>query len=132
MSYIQRVQQLHGDGCFVACVAMLLNIDYQNSYHLIFPDRNYNFDSSELLPDQAEKRLSELGFCVRPVRIRDTNFLRKVSLLMLRWEVKPTRGHVAIYQPENKTFLDPFYTHPLSKQEYENQLYRVLYLDVPK
>ena len=127
---IQRVQQDSPDGCFVACVAMLLHTHYREAFHLIFPHRCI-WEKHELSTDEAEQRLRDLKFGVKPVKIRDTRFLKKISLLFVRWEANPTRGHTVIYQPETGLFIDPNYRRPLTRLDYERQLYRAYHLDVP-
>jgi hypothetical protein len=132
---LQRVPQLHSSGCFIACVAMLLEISYQEAFSRLFPNtpmpcpEQNSWASVGRLIDESLELLPRVGLEPQPAKIRSVKSLRKrTSLIILRWKNEPTLSHGIVFDGETGTFLDPCYQQPLSHRVYNRNLENIYYI----
>lgn len=102
-------------GCFVACIAMILGLKYEDAYKKLFPMRK-PFDSGGCSPQIAFKKLIRLGLQPRMLPA-NTNIrkLKTTSLIWLRWGGSDSNlMHSIFYEKENNNYWDPNYHLPLT------------------
>jgi hypothetical protein len=131
---LRRVEQLHGNGCFIACLAMLKGITYEEAFKLIHPDKDMAaisyYDRIGLTPEESIQRLEQLGLGPVHRPLRQLRNLRRTALLLIRWEHAPTLLHGVVFDASTKKFLDPGYLR--KPKTYERQLDTVLYFKAPE
>lgn len=149
---LQHVRQIHSNGCFIACVAMLLGKSYAEAFALMYPGKDLNdWDIQGLTSTDIGKAASELlekfGCAVKKStykRIKSLQkFSRKSALLIIRWRWgAPTSGHVSeddpwmchavVFDADTKKFLDPSGYCPRDMKDYQKQLDSVFYVEPPR
>lgn len=123
---IKRIRQFHEDGCFVACLAMLLGETYSNVYAKLFPDR---FDGHGDIPlEQASYILESLGLKPVPSRARRIKNLRRDAVIVIRWKDFPSLSHAAVWSSKRRKTLDPWKRY--KRYVYETQIEAIYYVDV--
>lgn len=128
---LKRVEQYHNSGCFIACLATLKGISYEEAFKLIHPEKDYSqvarWDTVGLRVDESIKKLEQLG--LKPVQrpLKQLRNLRRTALLIIQWTYAPHLAHGVIFDAVSRKFLDPGYSTPLPTKDYERQLYAVLY-----
>ena len=131
---IRRVEQLHDTGCFVACLAMLLDTTYQQAFQLVYPNRPMPapWDRLErvwLDPEQALNMMPKFG--IHPIRasIRSVRSLKKrTSLVLLRWRTQPSLQHALIFDGETGNFVDPSFKTSLNHKVMNRNLEAIYYI----
>lgn len=123
---IKKVKQLHVDGCFVACVAMLLGETYDNAFNEMFPGRDDGW--GDLPVEEASHVLERLGF--KPVRSRARRIknLRHDAVVVIKWKEDPSISHSAVWSSKKRKMLDPLRHY--KRSVYETQIYAIYYVDV--
>lgn len=114
--HIQHVTQGHYNGCFVAALAMILGKTYEDTFKLLFPDRDIqNGDHALRAEDQdigacAARAMEKLGVKTKKSTYRKVMSLLKYSqknvLIIVRWHGGPM-CHAVVYDAQTKRFLDP-------------------------
>ena len=148
---IQHVRQVHSSGCFIACLAMLLNKTYDEAFTLVYPEMDpmKEYDAPGLKSnhiDQAATEVMEkLGFKVKRSKYKKLKSLmryaRKHALLIIRWrwggdaastEDNPWLCHAVVFDADSKKFLDPAsYGREIKLSSYQKQLDSIFYVEVP-
>lgn len=134
---LQRVQQEHSSGCFIACTAMLLGISYADAFRVIHPDKDPYYTESwsyavGMSPEASIQKLVALGLNPSHRPLRQLRNLRRHALLLIRWSCEPTLMHGVVYDAIRDRFLDPSLFHPLKMKCYQRQLDSVWYFNVPQ
>lgn len=132
---LQRVPQLHDSGCFIACVAMLLKVSYQEAFNKLFPGttmpcpKENPYATVGLLTEESLQLLPSVGLKFQPAKLRSIKSLRKrTSLIIIRWRDEPDVSHGIVFDGESGTFLDPCYQQPLRYQVYDRNLETIYYI----
>lgn len=123
---IKLVKQKGNYSCFVAAVAMIQNISFDDAFKKVRPKKDYPRKGSLPVRD-CFQRLSKLGINYERTNIKHISKLKKNSLILLRWVWNPDLAHFIIYDAEQKSILDPA-PDMLSIYEYEESLFAVYYL----
>ena len=123
---IPHVRQNHTDGCFVACVAMLLGVSYKTAYHALFPTRQDGKAGIQI--ENAFYVLKKLGFKPKPSYERRIKKLHQNSVIIIRWIVEPTISHAAIWNARRKKTQDPLKHY--SRDVYESQIESIFSVDI--
>lgn len=133
---LQRVHQDHYDGCFVACTAMLLGMTYLEAFKLVHPDRyvdEYGYGRAGVedmdVPSAAFKILQKLRLNPKRANVQQMRHLRRLAMVLIRWEHSPRIMHAVVFNPQTKLILDPAYSHPLSLKQYARQMDAAFYVD---
>jgi len=124
---IRHVRQEHYDGCFVACVAMLLKVSYREAFEKVYPNRDF-YAGAGLHPHLAMRKLEALGFQFSYAKTKRLSSLKKDALLCIHWEGSDT-GHAVLFDSRAKKFLDPAYAKHLPLSEYERQISFIICFD---
>lgn len=130
---LRRVQQLHDNGCFIACVATLLEISYQDAFNKLFPgkampDPNDYGSEVGLMVEESLKLLPQIGLQLQPAKLRNVKSLRKrTSLIVLRWKHMPDLSHATVFDGNTGNFLDPAFEKP-SSRVYNSNLHTIYYI----
>lgn len=136
LKQLRRVEQYHDSGCFIACLAILKGISYEEAFKLIHPNKDFSqmerWDTVGLHPYESIKRLEQLG--LNPVRrpLKQLRNLRRTALLIIQWKFAPHLAHGVVFDAVSRKFLDPGYSTPLPTKDYERQLFAVLYFQTPE
>jgi hypothetical protein len=113
---LQPVAQKNHTGCFIACVAMLLDKSYEEAFQLLHPGKNstetYEHGFLDMsMEATANKLLQKLGFRSRTSKYRKfRTFQKRVNkhaIMIIRWKFDPTRCHCVLFDAEAKAFIDP-------------------------
>ena len=105
---LKLVKQEHYEGCFIACVAMMLKLTYFEAFMLIhpsgFPER------VGLSREKSIDRLIQIG--LHPVRlaISKPEEIDKTALIILRWKKRRQDRviyHSIAFDRESNLLLDP-------------------------
>lgn len=125
---LQRVYQENDAGCFIAGVASLLGKTYAEAFSLIHPYKSYYEWSHGIeaisMQEAALSTLQRLGIKAHLSRLRRFDSLRKSKknmILIIRWNIMPTRCHTVVYDAESRKILDPD-PDPAPLKELEAQL----------
>ena len=128
MPRLHRVYQQNDDGCFIAGIAILLGKTYEEAFRLVHPQKNiYDWShgiEAMSLQEAALSTLQRLGVKAHVSKLRKLDSLRKSKknmVLIIRWNMSPTRCHTVVYDSESRQILDPD-PRPASKKELEEQL----------
>ncbi len=115
---LNHVTQNHYNGCFIAAVAMILGKTYEETFTLLFPDRDYSSGEHALrcegsdrdVGSLAARALEKLGYRTKKSTYKQVKSLlkyaRKHTLIILRWG-GGSMCHAVIFDAETKRFLDP-------------------------
>jgi hypothetical protein len=132
---LQRVYQENDVGCFVAGLAILLGKTYAEAFKLVHPRKSYldwcHGIEAVSMQEAALSTLQRLGVKAHVSRLRRFDSLRKSKknmILIIRWEVQPTRCHTVVYDAESRKILDPD-PWPAPVKELERQLDCVIVVD---
>lgn len=147
---IQHVRQVHDNGCFIACMAMLTGKTYKETFSLLFPNQhpdNYLFDGIVTydVVKTATEMLQKLGCKAKKSKYKHVRSIvkkgRTHALLIIRWKdgagygnKDPWMCHCIVFDFETKKVLDPG-NHsdvPVNLKLYAKQLDTALYVDLPK
>lgn len=119
---LRRVRQDHHDGCFVACIAMLLGVTYLDAFKIVHPDRaldeyGYGFAGIQEIDiaRAAFDILKRLNLNPKRANVQEIRRLRRLSVVLIRWRCSPTLLHAVVFDPKNKTILDPSSNYPNMK-----------------
>jgi len=131
---MQRVKQLHDTGCFIACIATLLDITYAQAFERVHPGQpmpppdDYWQQHKIWLPvEKALELMPSLGLEPIPARARNVSSLRhRTALILLRWRIRPARLHAVVFDGERKKFLDPIDYNSI--RDYQNNLEAIFYV----
>ena len=130
-----RVRQEHSDGCFVACVAMLLGVSYLEAFKLVHPTRyvdeyGYGFAGVEGMDPVADafKILERLNLNPRLANVKDMKYLRRTALVIIRWKYSPELMHAVVFNPVAKKILDPAYETASHMKRYADQMEAAIYI----
>ena len=138
---LQRVRQDHYDGCFVACVAMLLGVSYLDAFNIVHPGRMTNELGYEYfsvlragiehkdVPAAVFEILNKLNLKPKKARVQDIRRLRRLAVVLIRWKCSPTLMHAVVFDPKSKQLLDPSSKYPDMKSLSE-QMEAAFYVDV--
>jgi hypothetical protein len=55
--------------------------------------------------------------------------LRRLAMVLIRWEHSPTIMHAIVFDPNAKRILDPAYYSPLPMKQYAYQMDAAFYVD---
>lgn len=128
----KQVTQKHDSGCFIACVAMMLGISYNQALKRVHPNMRFEeWQNVALPPEEAIKKLPVLGINIKPSKQRRISRLRRDALLLIRWARTPWLQHAAIYDSSRRRMFDPA-GKPFPRYIYESQLDTVLYIEKQK
>jgi len=133
---LRRVSQIHDSGCFVACVAMLLEISYEEAFVRLFPgvrmpDPNDQQASGTVgkLIEESLALMPRVGLEPQKANLRNVKSLRKrTSFIVLRWKYEPQLSHGVVFDGTTGHFLDPCYEQPLNHQTYNRNLESIYYI----
>lgn len=132
---LYRVRQDHHDGCFVACVAMLLGITYLEAFKIVHPDRvldEYGYGSAGIrevdIPGAAFDILKRLNLNPKQARVRHMRNLRRLAVVLIRWRIDPTLMHAVVFDPKKKILLDPSSSAP-NLEELSSQMETAFYVE---
>lgn len=116
---LKHVTQVHYNGCFIAALAMLIGKTYEETFKLVFPDRDMSTsDHAVRTSDEdnhdigvaATKVLEKLGLKSKKSTYKKVKSLpryaRKNVLIIVRWS-GGSMCHAVIFDAETKKFLDP-------------------------
>lgn len=116
---LKHVTQAHYNGCFIAALAMLIGKTYEETYKLVYPDRDPTNSEHGLWSEPqdnydigaaAVRVLNKLGFKSKKATYKKIKSLqkyaRKNALLIVRWG-GGTMCHAVVFDAETKKFLDP-------------------------
>jgi len=113
------VSQIDYDGCAVAAIAMLAGTSYEYAHNICFPQYNYDNDinfSRELSPIEINKALKKLKIkTIRTTQI--SKHWDKPFMLGFDW-ASGGGGHVVVWCPVSRKFLDPGYKKTLRNDIY--------------
>jgi len=147
---LQSVAQVHENGCFVACVAMLIGKTYSETFAALYPDQDLNDSFKGLVAVDLNQALTEVlqrfGFTVKRSTYRKLQSLqkhsRKNAILVIRWhwggnsepvtEDNPWMCHAVVFDAETKDFLDPSFggrAGAYDLKSYQRQLDSILYVE---
>lgn len=119
---IQHVLQQHGDGCGVACLAMVAGISYDEALRIVFR-RPAEAVSDRMIDDEKIIRaLRRRGYKVRRMR-GDFRKLRRPVIVGILWEGQVpnnNEGHFVVWCPVTRKFVDPAYPTPFNGHVYVN------------
>jgi hypothetical protein len=112
---LRRVIQEHDTGCFIGCMAILLDVSYQEAFRRIHPGREcpprdayWRQHQVGIDPEKAIDLMPSLGLEVKKSNLRYVRSLRrKTSLILLRWQSEPTQLHGIVFDGESGSFIDP-------------------------
>lgn len=113
---LKLVAQKNHNGCFIACVAMLLGKTYDEAFQLLHPgkkpDETYEHGFRDMsMEATAHKLLQKLGFRSRTSKYRKfrtfQNRVNKNTIMIIRWAFSPTLCHCIMFDAERKAFIDP-------------------------
>ena len=108
-------------GCFVACVAMLYGLTYQEAFCMVHPRRFQNSRlGGRITPDKAFQKLIEFGLEPRVIQIGTIWDLDQTALIWLRWTPRSGLMHSVIYEHKRARFWDPNYDRPLVPHQIRN------------
>lgn len=126
----------HYDGCFVACVAIVMQCSYQEAFALVHPKRVFHKNShgiKRLDPDGpirvAITKLKRLGLSPQVSTRKRIDRLPHTAIGVIRWSWAPELLHAFVWDAETKTVLDPAYRYPLDIKSYQRQLATILYVE---
>jgi hypothetical protein len=126
---LQLVPQIHNTGCFIACIATLLEISYQEAFERIHkkpcppPDAYFRQHLVGLTPEQSLEVMPSLGLKMEKSNLRNVRSLRRrTSLILLRWQDEPTQMHGIVFDGEARKFLDPDPMYPVSLRRMQKNL----------
>jgi hypothetical protein len=133
---LERVRQIHGNGCFIACLAMLRGVTYEEAFKSVHPNRDPDKvdrwdDSVALRFEDAINALVMQDLKPELSKLRHLRNLRRTALLIMRWEYEPSRMHGVVFDAKTRKFLDPAWMRPDPINFYERQLDTVLYFNKP-
>ena len=120
------VKQEHTDGCFIACVAMLIGVNYQLALELVHDKK---VDRVGLTRGESLAKLVRLGYQLIVVENRRLDQLQHDALIFIRWKQQPAGRlvfHAVMYDAETKSILDPS-SKKLSWKEYQQKLDNAYY-----
>ena len=115
---LQHITQDHYNGCFIAALAMILGKTYEDTFKLLFPDRDIINGDHALRCEGADrdigslaaKVLQKFGYKTKKSSYRKVKSLlryaRKNVLIIVRWSGGPL-CHAVVFDAETKKFLDP-------------------------
>jgi ABC-type bacteriocin/lantibiotic exporter with double-glycine peptidase domain len=112
-----RVEQVHQNGCFIACLAILLECSYEEAFKLLHPRRKTMPPSDlhqwhrlkvALTPEKSLQLMPKFGLRVQKANLRKVSSLRKrTSLILLRWRSDPTQMHALVFDGSTQRIIDP-------------------------
>lgn len=149
---IKHVRQVHSNGCFIACMAMLTGKTYNEVFTFLFPDQDPNdYEFKGVLTYDVAKTATDIlkrfGCKSKPSKYKKINSVikkvRKNALVIVRWrmypdevvsESNPSMCHCLVFDAETRKILDSGYSadSPTYVGMYANQIDTVLYVDQPK
>lgn len=121
---LRPVVQENTNGCFIACVAMLLNKNYAQAFELLHPGKNilmavHGFRSHSM-KEKAQELLAGLGFKSRVSRYRKfrtfQSRVNKNAIMIVRWDYAPSLCHCIMYDADGKRFIDPSGGYPVESR----------------
>ena len=113
---LRPIAQKNSTGCFIACVAMLLDKTYDEAFQLLHPGKNSTETYEHGFRDHsmsnvANKLLQKIGFRSRTSRYKKfRTFQKRVNkhaIMIIRWKFDPERCHCILFDADAKTFIDP-------------------------
>jgi hypothetical protein len=131
---MRRVQQLHGSGCFIGCVAIFLEITYEEAFSRVYPNRHMPlpgefYPEVGLDPNEALAMMPKLGLEIKQANLKSVRSLRtRTSLIILRWKDQPYLMHALVFDGERGVFIDPHYKIPLNCRAYNYNLDSIYYV----
>jgi hypothetical protein len=134
---LKIIKQIHDNGCFLACLAILKGITYEQAFQLVYPGRTmppkdaiYREHDVALPTEQALKLMPRFGLHLQKSNLRSVHSLRRrTSLILLRWQVEPTQMHALVYDGEAGKILDPCYDFfPVTLGDINNNLDSIYYV----
>lgn len=138
---LQHVYQDHYNGCFIAALAMILGKTYEDTFKLVFPDRDITNGDHALrcegtdrdIGARAAQALEKLGVKTKKSTYRKVKSLiryaRKNVLIIVRWHGGPL-CHAVVFDAETKRFLDPSGpVEPYDIKTYQRNLDSMYYIE---
>lgn len=130
---LQRVMQQHDQGCFIACVAMLNSITYNEAFRLIHPNKNtpqflVPWWRAGLPPDKSIYRLMRLGMKPKLSKLKYLKSLKRNALIIMRWVPNEPIMHGIVYDAEQNVFLDPDISGPRPIKVYQKRVEQMYYI----
>jgi hypothetical protein len=118
---LTRVEQLHANGCFIACLAIFLECSYQDAFKLLHPRRKAmppsDIDQDNRIkvaftPEKSLQLMPKFGLQVQKSNLRKVASLRRrTSLILLRWHWEPTQMHALVFDGSTGKILDPTFAY---------------------
>ncbi len=126
------VNQEIGDGCGVACYAMVTGTNYYEAFGVLHPSENpvcSQTASHETSNEDLLQALRAAGFEIE-VRIRPDIRTLKKAVLVVRYRIGPSMYmHTVVWDAERQQVLDPFDDRPF--EEYQDGLCLAFELSTP-
>jgi hypothetical protein len=118
---------------------MLLDCSYEQAFKKVFPctkkipSQYYDWPKSgyKLTPEKALRILNRCGVKTKKAKLKKVQSLKKrTALIMLRWREMPELMHAMVFDPDDRTLLDPSsYT---SVKLCNENLEAIYYVKLPK
>ena len=132
---MRLVAQNHNTGCFVACIAILLETSYEDAFERIHkkpcppPDAYFRQHLVGLTPERSLELMPSLGLKVEKSNLRNVRSLRRrTSLILLRWRTEPTQMHGIVFDGEAGRFLDPDPMYPITMCRMQKNLEAIYHI----
>jgi hypothetical protein len=134
---LTRVEQFHQNGCFISCLAILLQVSYQEAFKLVHPKRKMpasDFDQMRrwkvgMDPEKSLQIMEENGLRVEQSNLRKVSSLRRrTSLILLRWRHEPAQMHAVVFDGSTGRIIDPS-LWPSSREEIQDNLESIYHVE---
>ncbi len=72
--------------------------------------------------------LKRLNLKPKQANVRHMKHLRRLAVVLIRWRCSPTLMHAGVFDPKNKTILDPSSSYP-SMKDLSEQMEAAFYVE---
>lgn len=133
---LNRVQQRHNNGCFIACLAILLGKTYEEAFKVVYPNRDCPLDYENpnvgLSPEVSLEIIKKIGLKPKKSSLTRLKSLKRTALVLLRWRDAPTLLHGIVFDASRQIFLDPSTPTFSNARAYQKHLDSIYYMNVPE
>jgi ABC-type bacteriocin/lantibiotic exporter with double-glycine peptidase domain len=111
MPSINRVEQKHANGCFIAAMAMASNLSYEKAFYKFEKKKcfKFNYFEYERMTYDADadfrKWAKKFNIIFKPSKNRKISNLKRTAFIILRWSYGGY--HCIIWHKPSKRILDP-------------------------